>query len=186
MPFLPFYRRKLLMKAFFSSQFSYCPLVWMFHSRGINTTINNLHFRALRMIYQDQTSSFDEILRKDGSVTIHHRNLQILVTEMFKVTKGISPAFMEQVFPRNFTITTECVSANTRPQSAFYNSDNPKKVNSGIETLRCLGPKIWDMVPSKLKNIEMLSLFKTKIKDWIPANCPCRLCKTYIPQLGYL
>ena len=173
------------MQAFFNSQFSYCPLVWMFHSRQINTTINNLQFRALRMIYQDETSSFDELLKKDVSVTIHHRNLQFLVTEMFKVTKGMAPLFMEQIFSSNSNINTEHTSANTRSKSTFYNTANPKKVNSGIETLRCLGPKIWDMVPSELRNIEALPLFKTKIKNWIPVNCPCRLCKTYIPQLGY-
>ena len=43
---LPFHRRKMLMQAFFKSQFCYCPLVWMFHSRAINNTINNLHYRS--------------------------------------------------------------------------------------------------------------------------------------------
>ena len=52
---LPFYRRKMMMKAFFDSQFSHCPLVWMFHSRSINTKINSLHYRALRMTIQDDT-----------------------------------------------------------------------------------------------------------------------------------
>ena len=75
---IPFHRRKVLMQAFFNSQFSYCPLVWMFYSRQINTKINNLHFRALRMVYRDETSSFEELLKKDGSVTVHHRNLQLL------------------------------------------------------------------------------------------------------------
>ena len=86
--FLPFQRRKILMNAFFDSQFSYCPLVWMFHSREINTRINNLHFRALRMVYQDENSSFEELLKRNYSVTIHHRNLQFLAIEMYKVMKG--------------------------------------------------------------------------------------------------
>ena len=52
------------MQAFFNAQFSYCPLVWMFHSRKINTKINNFHYRALRMIYLDVTSTFEELLKK--------------------------------------------------------------------------------------------------------------------------
>ena len=68
----------MLIQAFFNSQFSYCPLVWMFHSRHINTKINNLHFRALRMVYLDEISSFEELLNKDGSVNVHHRNFQLL------------------------------------------------------------------------------------------------------------
>ena len=83
---LHFYRRKMLMNAFFNSQFSHCPLVWMSHSRSINTKIN--HFRALRMIYNDVTASFQELLYRNKSVTIHQRNLQFLATEMFQVTNG--------------------------------------------------------------------------------------------------
>ena len=88
--FIPFHKRKLLMNAFFESQFSYSPLVWMFHSRQVNSKVNSLHYRALRMVYFDETSSFEELLIKDGSVKIHHRNLQVLAIEMFKVIKGMS------------------------------------------------------------------------------------------------
>ena len=96
--FIPLYKRKLLMNAFFESQFSYSPLVWMFHSRQVNSKVNSLHYRALRMVYFDETSSFEELLIKDGSVKIHHRNLQVLAIEMFKVIKGMSPTFMNDIF----------------------------------------------------------------------------------------
>ena len=56
---IPFGKRKMLMQAFFNSQFSYSPLVWMFHSRRINRKIDNLHYRALRMVYLDEMSSFE-------------------------------------------------------------------------------------------------------------------------------
>ena len=51
----------------------------MFHSRKMNTKINGLHYRALRIVYQDETSTIEELLYKDGSITIHHKNLQLLV-----------------------------------------------------------------------------------------------------------
>ena len=183
---IPFYRRKMLIQAFFNSQFAYCPLVWMFHSRHINTKINNLHFRALRMVYLDEKSSFEELLKKDDSVTVHHRNLQLLAIEMFKVFKGVAPAFMTDIFPKNENTFTENVSSNTRSRSIFYNRSNPKKENYGLQTLRSLGPKVWDMLPIDLKNNPSLAVFKTKIKKWTPHNCPCRLCKIFVPQLGYL
>ena len=52
------------MKAFVVSQFNYCPLLWMFHSRTLNNRINNLHERALRIVYKDDDSSFKELLVK--------------------------------------------------------------------------------------------------------------------------
>ncbi len=94
---LPFHRRRMLMKAFFDSQFAYSPMVWICHSRELNNKINNLHYRALRLVYRDDNSSFDELLKKDGSVSIHHRNIHCLATEMFKVRNGLSPIFPEKI-----------------------------------------------------------------------------------------
>ena len=86
------------------------------------------------MVYQDEISSFEEILQKDGSVRIHHRNLQFMAIEMYKVAKGIGPAFMQEIFEKHPNAFTENVSAHTRFKSVFYNTANPKKVNNGLET----------------------------------------------------
>ena len=64
-------KRRILMNSFFMSQFSYCPLIWMFHSRTLNNRINRLHERTLRIVYQDSVSSFETLLDKDNSFTIH-------------------------------------------------------------------------------------------------------------------
>ena len=77
------------MNAFFKSQFSYCPRVWMCHSRASNSK-NRLHERCLRIIYFDKQSSFKELLERDGSVSIHQRNLQFLATQMYKVRKYLN------------------------------------------------------------------------------------------------
>ena len=58
---MPPNRRKQIVNAFILSQFGYCPLLWMFHSRKLNHRINSLHLRALRLVYQDNKSSFDEL-----------------------------------------------------------------------------------------------------------------------------
>ena len=161
--------------------------MWVFHSRKMNTRINNLHFRALRIIYLDEKSSFDELLRKDASVIIHHRNLQCLAIEMYKDNRGIAPAFMNDIFPKCEYIYTENLSSNTCSHSNFYNpSGLPRSVNYGSETIRTFGPKVWQMIRSNFKGSPSLSVFKNKIKNWIPHNCPCRLCKWYVPQVGYL
>ena len=80
-------QRRSIMKAFICSQFGYCPLVWMFHSRKINNRINSQHERALRVVYRDYKATFSELLSKDKSVTIHQRNLQLLTAEIFMTKK---------------------------------------------------------------------------------------------------
>ena len=90
---------RLRMKAFIESQFSYCPLIWMFHNSQLNNKINRLHERALRLVYNNSTLSFDELLMLDNSFTVHHINLQKLSIEMYKVKKNLSPNFMKTIFP---------------------------------------------------------------------------------------
>ena len=138
------------------------------------------------MVHRDETSSFNELLAKDGSVTIHHRNLQFLAIEMYKVFNGIATAFMSNIFGKHLNADTENLSANTRSATSFDNHHNPNTVKYGLETLRSIGPKIWGMILVALKNTTSLSLFKVRIKKWVPPNCPCRLCKTFVPQLGLL
>ena len=79
-------QKRTIMKAFITSQFGYCPLVWMFHSRAINNRINKLHERSLRIVYKDRNSTFEDLLEKHNSVTILQRNLQMLLLEMYKAS----------------------------------------------------------------------------------------------------
>ena len=74
-PYIPQTQKRLLMNAYFMSQFGYCPLVWMNHSRTLNNRINGLNKRAFSLVYNDFSSSFSELSEKDKSVTIQHRNL---------------------------------------------------------------------------------------------------------------
>ena len=76
-------QRRVIMKAFIESQFGYCPLVWVFHgNRTLNDTMNKIQERALRLVYNDHHSTYDQLLEKDCSYSIHHRNLQRLAIEI--------------------------------------------------------------------------------------------------------
>ena len=77
----------------------YIPL-WMNHSRTLNNRINVLHKRALSLVYNDLSSSFSELLKDGKSVTIHHRNLQTLAYEIFKVKNNMAPEILTEIFPQ--------------------------------------------------------------------------------------
>ena len=91
-------KKRVLMKAFIEPQFSYCPLIWMFHSTRVNNKINNLHERWLRIVYKDNIRSFEDILKKDRPFTIHQRNIQSLAIELFKVKGNLSNNIMYDIF----------------------------------------------------------------------------------------
>ena len=91
----------------------------MNHSRTLNNRITRIHERSLRVVYNDKKSTFEELLEMDKSITTHIRNLQILVTEMFKVKNGIAPEIMNDVFQitepnYNFRKKTEFKTGNVR------------------------------------------------------------------------
>ena len=46
--------------------------------------------------------------------------------------------------------------------------------------------KIWDLVPIETRESESLNAFKFKIKRWVPEGCPCRICKIYLGQVGFI
>ena len=175
-----FQKRRMLMKTFIESQFSYCPLVWMFHDRVINQRINRLHERALRLVYDDLTSSFEELLSKDKSCTIHQRNIQTLALEIFKTKNDLNPEFMKDIFVERRDIGYELRG------DVEFESMNIRTVHRGEDTLRYLGCKIWKLVPTNIKQSTSVEQFKKLIREWIPSDCPCRLCKTYIHLIGYI
>ena len=96
--FMNINKSHILMNSFFRSQFNYCPLIWMFHSRTNNRKINRLCERCLRIMYDDKQSSFIKLLEKGNSVSLHQRHLQILAIEMFKVSNGLSPVLTNDIF----------------------------------------------------------------------------------------
>ena len=86
------------MNSFFDSEFNYCPLLWMSHILKNNTKINNVHEWCLRLIYSDKRSSYEELLEKIGSVSIQHRNIEVLATEIYKVKNDLSPKIFSDLF----------------------------------------------------------------------------------------
>lgn len=80
----------MTMKASITSEFGYCPLLWMF-LRKLNSRINRLHDGAVRIVFQDYTSSFTELLGKNNSTNMHNRNNKLLALELFKVKNRLSP-----------------------------------------------------------------------------------------------
>ena len=158
------------MKSFIESQFGYCPLIWMFHGRGLNNKINHLHEGSLCVVYKDNNSSFKELLKKDNSFTVHHRNIQSLDIELFKVKVNLSNTIMDDI------LQTRTLPYNLTPNTDFARiSVNTSRF--GLNSLRYFASKVWSIVPSDIKNASNLNIFKNKIREWEPKECHCNLCQ---------
>ena len=110
-------KKRMLLNAFFKSQFNYCPLVSMFYSRAVNSKINRIHEKCTRIIFNDKHSPFSELLKKDRSndffkmsfkAILNFNVLQLpeftipLLNSAFSGTKSISFLYGAHSVPRPF------------------------------------------------------------------------------------
>ena len=123
----------------------------------------------LRIVYNDKKSTYENLLVRDRSVSVHVRNLQILAIEMFKVHSDLSPPIFKELFHKrtlNYELGHPSQFTIPRIESTY----------NGSKGIAYLGPKIWNMVPSELKEMSSISSFKKAIKEWYPSNCSSSLC----------
>ena len=131
----------------------------MLHSRTLNNRINNIHERALRLTYKDNKSSFKQLLEKDDSVTVTHKNLQVLAKEIFKVKNNLAPDFTKDVFELKEP------PLNLRSESNHFTRRNIKTTYYGLLSIKHLAPQVWELNPQSIRKCKTLNEFKTKIKS---------------------
>ena len=169
-PYMGQSKLRNLMGAFIYSQFQYCPLIWMFHGRQLNQKISKIQERALRITSKDTESTFSELIQKDCSVTIHTKNLQILMTEMYKTKNELNPLFLQEIFRENTT------RYNLRNNELTQH--RVRSVSNGTESVRF----VRNCAKHYHQQYGILTPFinlKTKLKSGTAKNCPCKLCCTF-------
>ena len=110
--------------------------------------------------------------------TIHIRNLKFLLTEVYKFLNGLSPPIMNEVFQTN-----DCPYDLRNPRIPASKPKSTKKY--GINTVAFKVPQIWQNIPLEIRLSESLSLFKSNIIHIQNLPCRCKICRSFIANLGY-
>ena len=152
----------------------------MCHNITKNNKINRLHERCLRLICNDKKSSFEELLEIDSSASVHDRNFRAFATEIYKTYHGISPTIMNTIF------TLRHQNQYNLRKWTYFDTPKVRTVNHGSESVRYLGSKNWESIPTHTKELDTTDNFEIVIKKWKPESCPCRLCKVYLQNIGYI
>ena len=97
----------------------------------------------------------------------------------YRLRNDLNPSFMQEIFLENES------HYNLRSNNDFV-QPRVRSVGNGTESVRFKGPQLWQILPQTIRNSESLAQFKANIKDWKGENCPCKLCRTFIPNLGFL
>ena len=160
--------KRIVIESFILANFNYCPLVWHFCSSASMQKLERIQERSFRLLLNDHDSNYDQLLAKVKKPTLEIRRIKLLATEIFKTINNLNPSYMKEIFELN----TRRDSANKR---LIVQSQISMKY--GSYTLRSLGPRIWNRLPSEVRNCENLSTFRNLIKAWSGPICHCTSCK---------
>ena len=141
--------------------------------------INKIHERTLRLILNDHTSNTDTLLQNNNDTCNHHRNIQTLMAEIYKIKNNLNPPVMDFIFERRNN------TYNLRNFQEFA-MKRKRTVKMGLETLKYRSPQLWSILPENLKQINSPVQLKESFRKWDCIDCPCRLCKLYLPNIGFL
>ena len=157
-----------LLNSYVMSNFKYCQTVWMFHGKVVNDRIDRIHKRALRAVYNDFTSSYQQLLSKGSHQTIHQQNLRALCLKVFKSVNGYCPKFI------NDMLTTKVSIYNLRIQNLLILPET-STITYGLHSFKYRASSTWNSLDDEVKNSSFVSTCKRKLKT-ISIVCSCKLC----------
>ena len=145
--------KQVLIESFIMANFNYCPLVWLFCDKKLTLKQEQIQKRALRFLHNDYESDYDHLLKLSNKPSVEIKKLRILATEIFKTLNCLNPSFMKEVFTQNSIRDDSRLKLLVKTQ---------RTKRYGTDSLRSLGPKIWNNLPSEIRGVGNLSTFKIK------------------------
>ena len=142
----------------------------MFCGKTANSRINQLQKRALRVLHNDYTATFEDLLEKSEDVTIHYSNLQKLMIEIYEYTNYIGPAVLTEFF------TTKEISYDLRLKNLLQ-IPKVKTSSYGQGSLSFRGSTLWNTLSNSIKSAQNIRGFKTMSRNWKGESCSCIGCK---------
>ena len=142
----------------------------MFSSKQSNSKLKKIHERALRIISRNCKSDYSSLLEQNNECTFHVRNLQALMTEIYKTIADLNPAFMKELFIRQDTPYR--LKCNLR-----LKIPSVRAISYCPESIYFRGSHLWNSLQNSYKECDSLHVFKSKIRQWNGSGCTCKLRK---------
>ena len=152
------------------SNFNYCPLIWLFCNKGANKKIDCAHKRALRILHNDYGSSFQSLLARSNSSTIHVKNLQKLMTEIYMSLNNMNLSIVWEFHEKKhvaYGLRKKGLCKLPKANTTYF----------GLESLSFRGTFLWNTLDDNVKQGPTLARFKNKIRNWAGEHCTCRICR---------
>ena len=149
------------------------PQLW----RGNTAKIERIQYRALKVVFKDKNSTYQELLAKANLPTLEIRRLRQIAIETFKILHSLTPAYL------NSLVTLKQTKYNLRNRNAsILQRQNNRTTSFGLHSFKSVSAKIWADLPNDIKNLSDISSFKRSIRLWSGPSCKCPYCKYKSPH----
>ena len=157
--------------SFIMSNFNYCPVIWHFCGENNTRKMERIQERALRFIYDDYFSSYEQLLDKSSLPSLKLRRLRAMGIEVFKILNGKSPIYLQDLFVlKNSTYCFRRENTLNIPQV--------RTTTYGLHSFRYAGATIWNELPNEFRTASSLNQFKSLISNWNGDSCRCSSCRS--------
>ena len=163
--------RLTIFHTFILSNFNFCPLSWHFCSMANTKKIEKIQERALRYVYYDYNSSYEDLLIKAKMPSLHIRRVRAMALETFKILHDQAPPVLSDL------ICKQNHTYNFR-YSNLLQIPHVKTTRYGKQSFRYAAPVLWNSLPDEFRQCSNFNQFKSMISSWEGKNCSCVACKT--------
>ena len=120
-----------------------------------------------RLLHNDIANNYAELLKKSDKATMEIKRQLCLALEIFKTVNNLNPYYMKEILSKTANRTH-------RPLDINFNQDNTTRCRSN--SLRNLGPHIWNYLPREIKEETEYEKFRNYMSDWFGLKCKCDMC----------
>ena len=159
--------------SFILSNFNYCPLTWHFCSETNTNKVERIQERALRFIYDDHSSSYEDLLSKSNLPSLKLRRIRFIALETFKILHRESLSFLHDL------VSYKNNSYNFRYRNTAE-VPRTRTTRYGLQSFSYRAAIIWNSLPNEARDISNFNQFKHFINLWDGPDCKCNDCKGQI------
>jgi hypothetical protein len=152
--------KKIIYNSYISSNFNYCPTVWMFTGKVNLEKLEKTNKRALRFVVNDNDADYNDICHNEKVLNIHRHCIKNVAIQMYKVKHQMAPVYVQELFTRkesNYEIR----------DNDLFNIPRFKTISNGKKSFRYYGAKLWANIPKEIKDKPSLKCFKDALTIWL-------------------
>ena len=158
----------IMYKTYILSNFNYCSTIWHYCGKIATIKIEKLNKRALRIVFNDNTSTYNELLSMSKNECLFVMREKCIISAVFKCINNIAPSYLNNLFKMRDSLSI------TRRKNMLL-QPKVRTTKYGLLSMRYDGARLWNNVMASNIYITNINEFKAMLKNHL-YTCQCNMC----------